>query len=441
MIRRTLSYFALLALPAASLVDAQDAQHQEHHWQPVVHIAHQEEIFPAPRPVPENQALTLHKVEQIALANHPALNVAAARVDAAHGRQLQAGLKPNPVIGYHATEVGNMGTAGVQGGFVSQRVITGKKLHLDQAIVGWEIDAAQFEFTVAEQRILSDVRVRFYDALVAQRRVEITRELARIGNDLVEATQTLLRNRLGTENDLLQAQIRADQAQLLVDNARNEQTEAWRRLAAVIAVPDMHQTPLAGELDADLPQHNWEQCYAMVLQNHPQLGAAYARVERAAVAIDRAHKENVPNVDLFVSLRHNNMTSDDVANVQVGLPIPIRNQNQGAIHAAQSEWILANQQARQIELDLQDRLAVAWRRYANARQQVDAYRQRIVPRSQRSLDLVRDGYEKRQVEYLTLLTAQQTYFEVNLAYLNSLRELWSSAMIIESQLLTGSLSP
>ena len=138
-------------------------------------------------------------------------------------------------------------------------------------------------------------------------------------------------------------------------------------------------------------------------------------------------------------MRHHNVTHYDVANVQVGIPIPIFDRNQGNIRSAEAEWVAACNEVRRLELDLQDQLAVAYRRYANARQQADRYGQRMVPRAARSLKLVTDGYQTGQVQYLTLLTAQQTYLQVNLSYLDSLRELRTSAAIIDGQLLSGSL--
>ena len=65
---------------------------------------------------------------------------------------------------------------------------------------------------------------------------------------------------------------------------------------------------------------------------------------------------------------------------------------------------------------------------------------RTLPRARKSLDLVTAGYEKGQVKYLTLLTAQQTYLHVNLSYLDSLRELRASLAEMEGQLLSGSLT-
>ncbi|MBC8354407.1 MAG: TolC family protein [Planctomycetes bacterium] len=398
------------------------------------------EVLPSANPdAREDSPLTLADLVDVAFQNNPTLATAAARMDVARGRQVQSGLYPNPVMGYHATEIGNGGTAGQQGAFISQRFITGGKLQLDQAIAGAEIDEAHFRFHAQQQRVLSDARVRFYDALVAQRRVELTNELARLGADLVKATETLIDGRLGTENDFLQAEIKADESSILRDNAQNELAEAWRRLAAVVGVPTLRITPLAGGLDSDLPSLDWDSCYAMLLDSNPELNAALAQAERASFVIHRAMKEPIPNVDVSISVRHHNVTTDDVANVQVGIPIPIFNKNEGNIRSAEAEWVAANAEVQRIELDLQDRLAVAYRRYANARQQVDRYGQRMIPKADRSLKLVTEGYERGQVKYLTLLTAQQTYLQVNLSFLDSLRALRESTAVIEGQLLTGSL--
>lgn len=382
----------------------------------------------------------LAELEALAFQSNPTLSQAVARMEAARGRQVQAGLYPNPVVGYHATEIGNQGTAGQQGAFISQRLITAGKLGLDQAIAGKEVDEAHFRFHLQEQRVLSDVRIRFYEAQLAQRRLDLTKELARIGEQLVQSTEKLIAGRQGTENDLLQAEIKADESYNLFDNARNQHTEAWRRLSAVIGVPELKPSPLFGELDGDLSNFDWEKCYSMAIESNPSLRAARTRLERAAVVTKRARREPIPNIDLMFSNRKHNVTRDNVSNIQVGIPIPIFNRNQGNIRTAEADWIAANNEIKRIELDLQDRLAVAYRQYANSRQRVDRYKTRMVPRASRSLQLVTDGYDKGQVEYLTLLNAQQTYLQVNLSYLESLKELRASSALIEGQLLSGSLN-
>lgn len=405
----------------------------------VSHEQNSPETVPSPETDGQGHPLTLEALQEIAFANNPTLGAAAARIRVARGRQIQAGLYPNPMVGYHATQIGNGGSSGAQGGFISQRLITGGKLGLDQAIAGGEIDEAQFQLQAQELRVVSDVRARFVEAWVAQQRAELTENLVEIGGSLVQATETLLEARQATMNDLLQAEIRAENARILRDNAVNETTEAWRRLAAVVGVPDLPASPLEGDGYDNLPELDWQACYESVLAGHPELNAARARVQRAGAAIARARREPVPNVDVLVSVRHNDLTASDVANVMVGLPLPVFDKNQGNIISAQSDWVVATKEVERISLAIQDRFAATFRQYANARQQARRYRDTILPKAEQSLELVRRGYEQGQVEYLTLLTAQQTFVEVNLSYLDAVRQLHVASVSIEGRLLTGSL--
>src|SRR5262245_15642759 len=51
-------------------------------------------------PVTAVPALTLENLEQMALKNNPTLAQAEAAIQAAEGRRRQAGLWPNPIVGY-----------------------------------------------------------------------------------------------------------------------------------------------------------------------------------------------------------------------------------------------------------------------------------------------------------------------------------------------------
>lgn len=384
-------------------------------------------------------SLSLMDLESLAFEHNPTLSAAKARLSAQRGQQLQAGLYPNPRIGYQGMEMGIRGTAGQQGGFIGQRFITGGKLKLDQAAAGKRVTASHFEYHAQELRVLSDVRIRFYEAVTLQQRVKLTNELVRIGDELVRATEQLLAGRQATQNDLLLAEIQVDESRILFDNSTNEEQQAWRQLAAVIGLPAMQPTALTGQLEPDLQRLDWDTCYATVMNNNPALNAARIRVDRARILLQRAKKEPVPDIDLLVAHRHHNVTNENVTTVQAGFPLPIFNRNQGNIRSAEAQLRVASRERDRIELGLQDQLAVTYRKYTNALQQTVRYRDRMIPRAEKSLKLVTDGYEKGQVQYLTLLTAQRTYWQVNLSYLDSLKELRTAASLIEGQLLSNSL--
>ncbi|MCL4202635.1 MAG: TolC family protein [Pirellulaceae bacterium] len=64
----------------------------------------------------------------------------------------------------------------------------------------------------------------------------------------------------------------------------------------------------------------------------------------------------------------------------------------------------------------------------------------MLPDAKETLDLVTVGYQQGEFSYVNLLTVQRTYFQSNLAYLDSLLELKSARVQIEGLLLSDSLS-
>ena len=90
---------------------------------------------------------------------------------------------------------------------------------------------------------------------------------------------------------------------------------------------------------------------------------------------------------------------------------------------------------------LKQRLADAYQRYANARNQVEDYSKPdgILADAKATLDLIREGYQAGELPYLELINAQRTYSQTNLAYIESLGEYWAARIEIEGLLLSGSL--
>lgn len=380
---------------------------------------------------------TLAGLEALALKSHPSIRIAGARVDAERGRQQQAGLSPNPTIGYRGDEMGNRGTPGMQGGFVRQRIVTGNKLGLAADVAGRRVREQQYQATATRQRVISDVRIQFYETLVAQQRVELAGQLVQLGDELARATARLVEGEQVSANSLLQAEIEAEQAKALLENAKNELTEATRKLAATVGDVNLDVGRLEGNVTAGMSDMDWDDCQRLVLEGHPQRQAARARVATTELAITQARRQVVPDVDVRVGMAHMYPTGSDVTGVMVGVPIPIFDRNQGNISRAEAELVRARHELKRLDIELFHRAATAFRRYANARQQARRYAEEILPRASKSLGLVRNGYRQGQVRYLVLLSTQQKYVEVNLSYLELVRQLREAVTVIESQLLAG----
>lgn len=398
--------------------------------------------MPAGTPTPiAGHALSLADLEQMALTCNPSIARAAGEVQAARGAWLQAGLPPNPSVGYQGQQLGSGGLAEQHGIWFEQEFVRGGKLRLSREVASQEVARAESRLAAQQQRVVTDVRIAFYQVLVAQRQAEVAIELVNIARQSLDAAESLERGQEVGRVDVVQSELERENAEILAQNARNRLTAAWTALAAVVGQPNLPPQPVTGHLELESPHLDWSTSLDRLLSNSPEIGAAIANLERARWAVERANVEAVPNLTLngMVNAIDNGIGGRPDGEVSIGVPLPLWNRNQGGIVQAQGEVAVAQRALEQLELSLQQRLAPVYERYANAHNQVERYRNRILPAARESLDLTRRLYEAGEVNYINLLTTQRTFSQTNLNYLDALRELHTSRAEIEGLLLTGSL--
>jgi cobalt-zinc-cadmium efflux system outer membrane protein len=393
-----------------------------------------------PEPLPPTDVLTLEALEEMAIVSNPSLKQAMARICALRGKWVQAGLPPNPSVGYVASEIGNEGAVGQQGAFVGQKFIRGNKLERSQAVVAAEIALAEQQMAAAEQKVRTDVRKGYYEALLAQRRVELAEELVRLSGEAAEASKSLWKAQEIPLAGLLQAEVQEQNRFVVLRTSQNRLRRAWRSLSARIGPIELPVQPLVGDVDALPASLDWQQQLDRIQSLSPEVSAAMADVDRARRALGRACVEAVPDINTQLSVQYDDSTDDTITGIQVGMPLPIWNRNQGGIRQAKSEVTEAVRNADRVQLALARRLADAYLAYSDARFTAETYAIEILPRAERTFQLVQQGYQQGEVGYLDSLVAQQTFSQTNLTYLDALGSLWQSHVFIEGLLLEDGLS-
>jgi cobalt-zinc-cadmium efflux system outer membrane protein len=394
------------------------------------------------------RALTLAELEQRALARNPTLAQATSDVDAARGRAKQAGLFPNPVIGYSGAEIspGPVIRGGEHGVFIEQVIPLGGKLGLSRQIFEREATQAEAHVDVQRYRVLTDVRMLYYAALAAQRRVEVRQQLAGLAVDATGVSAQLFNTGAADLPDTLESEVEARQAQLALEAAQNDRYRIWRRLASMVGDIGLTPQPLDGSIEASLPELDREAVVRQILADSPEIRAARVAVERAQAALKRAQREPVPDLILRGGPSYNRELLETngrpvgwEAAIDVGLVIPLFNRNQGGIAEARAEVGRAQQEVERLELELRSQLADVFDEYLTSLRYAEAYRADVLPRADQSYRLYLARYREMGAAYPQVLIAQRTFFQATDRYIDAAEQVWTSAAELQGLLLTGGL--
>lgn len=385
--------------------------------------------------------LTIDQLETLAVQNNPTLEQARAETWKTYGRYVQAGLYPNPDVGYAASEVGNDGYGGQQGTYIQQEFVFGGKLGLSQNVASAEREAADHALTLQELRVRNNVRLEYYSILVANRNLDLAKQLFAVAENAAKLAKIRSEQGEASKLDELQARGEQQRAAVAVAQATNAVEATWKRLQAVVGDPTLAKQPLAGNIEQNvLPAISYDQLLEQLQITSPQIRLAEARINRAEAAVSRAEVEPIPNLTIQNTIQYDASTKFTVVGIQASMPIPVFNRNQGNITEAENEWIRASREVDRLRLEQQRALATRWQEFANARIQVEQYRSQVLPTVSETLKLTRAAYEAGEADYLRLLTAQRSYTETYRDYVAALGVAWQEAVQLNGLLLTDGLA-
>ena len=385
--------------------------------------------------------LTLQELEGIAMANNPTLAQANAQIQGARGAAFQAGLPFNPVMGYVGEQIGVNGTAGeLQGGYISQEIVTAGKLRLSRAKYAQRVQIAATIADAQQQRVLNDLRTQFYRALAAQRLVEIQRRLAANGNDNVQTNREMLNLGQTMASAVLQAEVELRRDQLNLMDAENEVQQNLRTLAALAGVPQLSSTTLEDNLTTLQEPLDYDSALGQLLNNSPELIAAWQKIRHDEIQLARERVQPIPNILVDARVGRNLEAGDTTTGVTIGLPIPFFDRNRGTIQQAQADLCRAQAEARRLELELQTRLAAEYRTYLSAWQRLAEYQATMLPKAQEATEMLAQSYKDRRATWIDVLAAQRLQMALETEYVLSLKTYHETDIAIRGMLLSGGLT-
>ena len=396
---------------------------------------------------PASGPLTVDQVVERAVADNPELRAMRAEVDAARGRLLQAGLRPNPML-----DLG--GQANVSG--PDNNVNVGLSIPLDLngrkagrvGVAEREIDMKQAQVNDRERRLSAEVRLKAGDLLAARRNLAFTEEL--LGTN--EKGLGLVRDRVqqggapALEESLVLVEVNRLEASLSILKSRVEVLGLQLRLLA--GMPPDEPLSLQGELAPRPLALDRTQALAQALAGRPDLLIARAEAAMAQAKIRREEAEGrwdarfnlgYQRQDFGFSLngltdRGGNRPIQDTFNYVGGgvtIMVPVRNKNQGNVAAATAEAQAAERKREGAELIVRQEVAAAFAQLAAAQRALDIYARGVRDVAGRNLAVVRQAYELGRTSVLDVIAEQRRYIDIEMGYTESLKLVYDAHVEIE----------
>jgi cobalt-zinc-cadmium efflux system outer membrane protein len=409
----------------------------------------EEQLYPTPlksiqAPAAGEQAaltggMTLQELESIALSNNPAIQELAASTQKAAGFREQVTTRPNPTVGYQGQQLADRGTD-QHLAYIEREFVTANKLELNNRVLNATLAAQLQELEAQRFRVRTDIQIRFYQALALQRQLHLISEFSQVAEKGVSFAKQRMDAGEGTRVDILQSKILLNEVQLTQRQTRAKLAAVWREIAAISGVPEMQYSELQGTLPAESGIVDWDGLATNIVTSSPEYAAAHDRISRAYAALERQEVQPIPNMTAQLGAGVDYGTNSGMLNLQVGVPLPISNKNQGNIDAAHAEICRAQMEAQRIKNAIEERLAVVSREYDTATAAIDLYSNDILPSAKESLDLANQAYKAGEVGFVQILLARKTFFTTNLQYVDAQAQLAAAQSKIDGFMLTGGLN-
>lgn len=371
------------------------------------------------------------RLVELALAQHPALAAAEAEIGREAGERFQATRKPNPMVGYVGSEIGNEGRSGQQGLYLSQEWVTQDRLALAGQVGAWRTRAAAERLNQTRLRLTARVLTQYWALTAARHRVALLGELEELLQDGVRVNQALLEAAEVGRGPVLQAQLEKNQVSVARRQAEAELSARTAALAATVGLS-------IAQVQA-LPSDPWpEMLTAEELAAgedwaaSPELAEAQGLIEAARWNLRLAQTQIISNVDSYASVQHDAATGDVVVGLQLGMALPVHDRKSGLIRAAHAELAQSEAEYARRYRDLQTRWADAVGQYRSAIEMVTAVEQELLGLAEERLAVARRGHQQGELDYLDLLTAQRSFLAVRQSALDARQQATAAAVRLQT---------
>jgi outer membrane protein, heavy metal efflux system len=353
----------------------------------------------------------------------------------AQAEEEQAHLLPNPEIDVSVDDVfgrgKNRGFRGYQATVgVSQLIELGSIRTARQNLAAAERAMVQWDQVIARLDLRYRLLETFIEVATLQEGLKVSDAQTHIASEIFQVVKSKVE--LGKVSPIQQrkAEISYNTAVFLSDEARSDLEDSRHALALLWEShsPDFESViypfydvipppPIEALMDG--------------LDCIPDLARSISAINAADRNLILQRAQKLPPVVVSAGYTGSPQRENTGFNFGISVPIPVFDQNQANIRAAdlQASQAIYRHQDRVIELKKE--IIQAHKLWSKAYRQLQTIQTILLPQAQETFAMTEEGYRRGKFEFLELLDAQGTFFDVNKQYIEALSECHHKKAIVE----------
>lgn len=373
-----------------------------------------------------NTVLSMRQVLALTLIHNPELKVFSLETRAAAARQLQAGLWPNPEIDI---ETENIGGTGELSGFdgaettiqLSQLIEMGNKSQKRRRVASLEKELADLNFQHKKLEVFSEAAKGFIGVLQAQEKVQLSNELLKLSEESFQIVVKRVEAGKDSPLEKTRASIVLENMKIANSRVNRDLDYANKRLASFWGQDKLQFKEVLGDLYAIEQLASFEEMTHQ-LEQSPEYLRWQTEIRKNQAMVDLEDSRKIGDITVGAGLRRFNETDDNAFVFGVSIPLPVSDRNQGAKQEAVYNLAKSREMQRTAWFNLQNQLNEKYQDLINAYSQAVSLKNSVLPATIKMFDASRRAYQEGKVDYLNVLDAQRTLFDIKNEYIESLTQ-------------------
>src|SRR5262249_33888547 len=357
------------------------------------------------------------------------------RLERTKADAIAARLRPNPGLTVTAE---NLKVAGpylpfsklYELGFAySETIELGGKRQLREQVAGATISAAEARFADAMRKGIADVKRLYFQAVLAQRDIDVTTENRQMFQQLVQLNLARFQQGAIPEADLIKVRLERIKFDSALKQAELGFRQAMFRLAERLEDDAVAKQDVAAGLDLPLFNPSLESLLEIALRERPDIQAGEREVAAARERILLEEARAKPDIVPYAGFKR--IGPDDTLMFGVNIPLKVRDRNQAGIARAQADEKAAAALLEVAKSHTVEEVNSAYAAFQTAREQVQTFRDELLNQADESRTIALAAYQEGATPLLSVLEAQRTRAEVRQQYFRTLFDYQTSLSELE----------